>query len=230
MSIEQNEMVSRPQSKYPNDPDQTRWISEAKKGDRAAFCRLVEKYQRPVYNLCYQMLGDGHEAEDATQEVFVRAFVKLATYDDQRQFSTWLFSIASHYCIDRWKKRRLRFVSWDDLAPWQQVLAEHHSQPEQAILTRETSEQVRHLLKRLQVDDRAVIILRYWYAMSYQEIAKTLDLSPSAVKSRLFRARQKMAQATRRQPGVPTVPKKSSAATKPAEAEQSALLLSLAFG
>ena len=190
MSVEQ----SGSKSKYPNDPDQTKWITLAKNGDRAAFCRIVEKYQRPVYNLCYHMLRETGEAEDAAQEVFLRAYVKLDTYDDQRQFSTWLFSIASHYCIDHWKKRRLPLVSWEKLASFQQGPAAQPAQPERSILAIETSEEVRHLLETLQADYRTVIILRYWHTMSYQEIAETLNISPSAVKSKLFRARKMMTQ------------------------------------
>src|SRR5512133_4258284 len=75
-----------------------------------AFSQLVEAYQRPVFNLCYRMLGDSQEAEDAAQETFWRAYQGMKKYDPSRPFATWLLSIAAHYCIDQQRKRRLQFT------------------------------------------------------------------------------------------------------------------------
>jgi RNA polymerase sigma-70 factor (ECF subfamily) len=181
--------------KYPNEPEQTQWIALAKKGDNNAFCKIVNKYQRPVYNLCYQMLRNVDEAEDAAQEVFLRAYSRLNSYDDKRQFSTWLFSIASHYCIDRWRRSHIQFVSWDNLEAWSDSLADRNAcHPERAMLETEAAQEVRNLLKMLHPANRIVLILKYWHMMSYQEIAQTLGTTVSAVKSRLFRARKMMAQ------------------------------------
>ena len=168
------------------------WVRAALKGDRTAFMHIVEAYQRPVFNLCYRMLGDGVEAEDAAQETFLRAYTKLSTYNPGRKFSSWLFSIASHYCIDRIRQRRYQMVSWDELPPWQS-LATDEPEPEQAALARESRDRLHQLLNSLQPDYRAAIVLRYWHDMPYEEIAETLDTTVSAIKSRLFRARQMMA-------------------------------------
>ena len=181
------------QSKYPNDLEQTQWITQAKAGNRTAFCHIVERYQKPVYNICYHMLKNSEEAEDAAQEVFLRAYTKLDTYDENRQFSTWLFSIASHYCMDRWKKRRFQLVAWDDL---KNCLSDREtSQPEKAMLTVETTQEVRDMLATLQPDYRLVVILKYWHTMSYEEIANTLGTTVSTIKSKLFRARNMLATA-----------------------------------
>lgn len=190
--------MSETESKYPNDSEQTLWVTLVKKGDNAAFCKIVEKYQRPVYNLCYRMLGNTDEAEDAAQEVFLRAYVKLDSCDDKRQFSTWLFSIASHYCLDKWRKRRTRLALWDDVVSLY-YFSQHTVQPERAVLETEVTQEVHDLLKTLQPDYRLVVILKYWHTMSYQEIAQTLDTSVSAIKSKLFRARKMMAQTVTRQ-------------------------------
>ena len=115
MSEQQQKITTNP--KYPNDPDQTMWLTMTKNGDRLAFNHIVEEYQQPIYNFCYRMLDNANEAEDAAQEVFTRAYFKLDSYAETHKFSTWLFSIASHYCIDRLRKRRFQLVSWDDLAP-----------------------------------------------------------------------------------------------------------------
>jgi RNA polymerase sigma-70 factor (ECF subfamily) len=172
------------------------WVRAAQRGDHSAFMRIVEVYQRPVYNLCYRMLGESTEAEDAAQETFLRAYTKLNTYNPNRKFSSWLFSIASHHCIDRIRQRRYQFVSWDDLPPWRSLSADQ-PQPEEAALTREAHDALHTLLEALPPDYRAAIILRYWHDMAYDEIAETLDTSVSAIKSRLFRARQMMADTAR---------------------------------
>jgi RNA polymerase sigma-70 factor (ECF subfamily) len=170
------------------------WALAAQKGDSAAFFNIVDVYQQPVYNLCYRMLGDAAEAEDGAQETFLRAYTKLHTYNPARKFSSWLFSIASHYCIDRLRRRRYQIISWDDLPPWRWLPA-NEPQPEEVTLKREADERLRRLLDALPADYRAATILRYWHDMSYDEIAETLDTTVSAIKSRLFRARQMLAQA-----------------------------------
>src|SRR2546423_1352450 len=84
------------------------------RGDRAAYSRLVEVYQVPVFNLAYRMLGDAHEAEDAAQETFLRAYTHLNSYQPDRKFSSWLLSITSHYCIDRLRRQRVNWMSLEE--------------------------------------------------------------------------------------------------------------------
>ena len=189
------QMRPKPVSLEAQAQEQT-WALAAQKGDRSAFMRIVEAYQRPVYNLCYRMLGgDVSEAEDAAQETFLRAYTKLNTYNPSRKFSSWLFSIASHYCIDRLRQRRYQLIGWDELsAPDQDVLSSPEPQPEAVALTREDHATLHTLLNSLPPDYRAATILRYWHELSYDEIAETLETSVSAIKSRLFRAKQMMAE------------------------------------
>ena len=191
MSEQQQKITTTP--KYPNDPDQTMWITQTKNGNSVAFNNIIEKYQQPIYNFCYRMLNNGNEAEDATQEVFLRAYFRLDSYAETYKFSTWLFSIASHYCIDKLRKRRFQLVSWDGLAPWHSCPDEVTLQPECALLNAEAAQEVQALLDTLPPNYRTVIILKYWHAMSYQEIAQTLGITISSIKSRLFRARKMMA-------------------------------------
>lgn len=186
--------------KYPNNPEQTRLLTQAKNGDNKAFCHIVEKYQQPVYNLCYRMLNNAHDAEDAAQEVFTRAYYKLDTYDDASKFSTWLFSIASHHCIDKLRKRRINLISWDELESWYHWPVQDTVQPESVLIEVEAIQEVQTLLNKLPPDYRQAIILKYWHALSYQEIAQTLETTVGAIKSKLFRARKMMAsQAVTRQ-------------------------------
>jgi RNA polymerase sigma-70 factor (ECF subfamily) len=169
-------------------------VARVLEGDQGAFAELVEAYQRPVYNLTYRMLGEAREAEDAAQEAFLRAYQHLDRYDPQRSFKTWLLSIASNYCIDRLRKRRLTWLSIDEPLPPHPALNSDVPSPETATLSGERSEAVQELLSDLAPDYRAAVVLRYWYDMPYAEIAATLDTTESAIKSRLFRARQMLAQ------------------------------------
>lgn len=187
--------MSHTPSKYPDTPEQSEWLKLTRQGDQAAFSHIVEKYQRPVYNLCFHMLRNPEDAEDAAQEVFLRAFARLESYDPQRQFSTWLFAIASHYCIDRLKRQRVS-VDWEDVVNWYAGDETETVHPERALLRAETAQEAQRLLQTLRPDYRAVVILKYWHTMSYEEIAQTLQTTVSVIKSKLFRARRMMAQAT----------------------------------
>jgi RNA polymerase sigma-70 factor (ECF subfamily) len=154
---------------------------------------LVEAYQSPVYNLCLRMLGERGEAEDAAQESFLRAYRGLRRYDPGRPFGTWLLSIASHYCIDQLRRRRLEFVSVEDEMP-PKLEADPHPGPEEALTAAQKQEAVSGILGGLAPQDRAAIVLRYWYDLSYEEIATALSLTVPAAKSRLHRARRVLAE------------------------------------
>ena len=94
--------------------DEMAWVHQAQKGDDAAFTNLVEMYQKPVYNLCYRMLGEAEAAEDAAQETFLKAYQNLARYDVERSFATWLLSIAAHHCIDKLRRKKFTSFSIDE--------------------------------------------------------------------------------------------------------------------
>lgn len=173
------------------------WVEDARAGDQEAFSKLVEAYQNPVYNLSYRMLGNVDEAEEAAQEAFLRAYTRLDRYNPEYKFSTWLLSITSHHCIDRLRKRRIVWLSLDDPLPAQFApqLSSKKPGPEPSAIKGEMQTQVQALLESLQPDYRAAVVLRYWYDMSYEEIAETMDTTISAIKSRLFRARKILATA-----------------------------------
>lgn len=172
--------------------DESQWLMQALNGDAEAFSQLVDTYQTPVYNLCYRMLGDPYEAEDAAQETFLRAFRSMERYDRGRPFSTWLLSIAAHYCIDQIRRRRMKIVPID-LLPYEEV-ADPAPNPESELTTSEEQRHVQALLQTLNPTDRAALVMLYWYELSYEEIAVALNLTVSAVKSRLHRTRRELAQ------------------------------------
>ncbi len=167
-------------------------VQQILNGNEDAFTDIVEHFQSPVYNLCYRMLGTPQEAEDAAQESFIRAYRYIHRYDSRRPFATWLLSIAAHYCIDQQRKRHLLSVDLDEIIEF--GITDDAPDPETVVTTGEQSELIQKRLAALPVKDRMVLILRYWYDFSEDEICEALEISKSAVKSRLHRARQHMAE------------------------------------
>jgi len=162
-------------------------------GEQDAFEVLVERYKDAVQNLAYRMLSNVTEAEDVTQEVFVRAYTQLATYKPAHKFSTWLLSIASHLAIDQLRRRRFLALPLEDV-PFLEWITDLGAGPEQSALEGEQHDEIQAYLQRLPGKYRAVILLRYWYDLSYEEIAMALNLTPALVKARLHRARELLAR------------------------------------
>ena len=165
--------------------EDSRLVSEILSGNIGAFRQLVESYKGQVYNLAYRLLGDCAEAEDAAQETFLRAFKSLHSYDHNRPFASWLLSITHHYCIDLLRKRRAQASAVKQMAEDLRVNRGRGNSLEV---------EVRELLDKLGEEDRAVVVLKYWYGYDYREISEITGLSESAVKSRLYRARRTLAE------------------------------------
>lgn len=174
------------------NPEQD-WLEKARNGDDDAFTWLVETYQTPVYNLCYRMLGESTAAEDAAQETFWRAYQNLKRYDLSRPFITWLLSIAAHHCIDQQRKRRLPLLELDEF-PDLDIADSSIPNPEKEISHNQEDIALHQLINNLNPQDRATVILKYWYDCSEEEISQMLSLTVSAVKSRLHRSRQQLAE------------------------------------
>jgi RNA polymerase sigma-70 factor (ECF subfamily) len=168
-------------------------LASAQQGNTQAFAQLVAAYQMRVFNLCNRMLGDPYEAEDAAQETFLRAFKAIKRYDLDRPFATWLLTIASRYCIDQLRRRRLQTFSIEKFL--ETGLADPAPGPEASMARVEEQNRMQELLHVLKPADRAAVVMRYWYEFSYEEIAQALSLSVSAIKSRLHRARKELAMA-----------------------------------
>jgi RNA polymerase sigma-70 factor (ECF subfamily) len=189
-----NDQQSR-EMNYQGFEDEQVWLEEARRGNKEAFGNLIEAYQAPVFNLAYRMLGNADEAEQAAQEAFIRAWTRLDSYDSTHKFSTWLLSITSNYSIDQIRKRRAQLLSIDGPLPAHPALMSGgEASPEVQVIEDEREEAVQQLLDILPDDYRQAVVLRYWYDLSYDEIAEVMDTSVSAIKSRLFRARRQMAE------------------------------------
>ena len=156
-------------------------IRRSQAGDEVAFAALFHEYKNLVYKTAYLMLGNAGDAEDALQEVFVQVHRSLATFQPSKgAFTTWLHRITMNRCLNRRRKRRLFTLSLDKVSP--ASLTGHSSSFESRLAEEETVQQA---LNRLSEKQRAVVILRYYWDLSYAEMAQILDIPVGTVKSRL---------------------------------------------
>ena len=164
------------------------FIDAAADGDDDAFSEIVERYQKPVYNLCYRLLGNHGDAEDASQEAFMKAYRGLKKYDLQRPFMSWMLAIAYNQCMYQLRRRRISWVGLEALFN----RSDQQSPSAEVAVDAGEAESVQKALSALSAKDRAAVVLKYWCDYSYDEIAETLNLTNSAVKSRLHRARREL--------------------------------------
>lgn len=184
-------------------------------GDRAQFAALVERYQRDIFNLAYRSTHHRQDAEDITQETFLRAFRSLPSYDVSRPLRTWLYAIAVNVCRD-WARRRtsrpqtLTLLDTDGPVEGAGVVsgaaaighdggsradgadANAAAQPEQLFLRREAQQLVESAVMALEPDYRLPVVLFYMRGVPQADIAEMMGVSLSVVKNRLFRARQRL--------------------------------------
>ncbi len=172
-----------------NDPVDL--IRACLRGDIHACSALFEEYRGLVYHTAYLMFENSHDAEDALQEVFLQVFRSLDTYDPtQAAFSTWLHRVTVNYCLSRWRvSRRARSVSLSQIDP----LVAHPADDPLAALA--ATEQASRLLGDLNADQRTIVILRFYWDLSYREIATITGVELGTVQSRLNRALKKMRSA-----------------------------------
>jgi RNA polymerase sigma factor (sigma-70 family) len=175
-------------------------IRRAKEGNEKAYEQLLQKYRIQVYNLVFRMVRDKQEAEDLTQEAFIKAFNSLASFNEDYAFSTWLYKIATNNCIDFFRKRKLQTYSLDKPIKYkdseiQQEIPDPDLNPEKTILANERSRIIRDAIDSLPDKYHEAIVLRHREEKSYEEIAQILDLPLGTVKARIFRAREMLNKA-----------------------------------
>jgi RNA polymerase sigma-70 factor (ECF subfamily) len=175
-------------------------ISKAKSGDENALQELLSKYKIAVYNLIYRMVKDKQEAEDLTQETFIKTFKSLPSFNEEYAFSTWIFKIATNNCIDFFRKRKLKTYSLDKPIQYKtSEIQQEHPDPdfnaEKNMLARERSDMIKKAIDSLPEKYKEAIVLRHRQEKSYEEIAEMLDLPLGTVKARIFRAREMLNKA-----------------------------------
>ncbi len=168
-------------------------IQRVLNGDDTAFSTLVKKYQKSVHALAWRKIGDFHIAEDITQDTFLKAYQELSTLKEPQSFASWLYVIAANRCTAWLRKKRLWTQSLENTnsAELEKATYSNYVISENERATAETQrEVVKKLLAKLQESDRTVMTLYYLGGMTYEEISKFLGVSVSAIKNRLYRARQ----------------------------------------
>lgn len=156
-------------------------------GDTEAFGELVDRYERPIFNVALRMLRDHEEARDATQNAFVKAWQHLDQFDRSRRFFSWLYRIAVNESLNRATRRRKAEPLDENLEDRASGPADQAERSEQALL-------VERAVEQLSDTYREVIVLRHWLDLSYDEIAEALHVPAKTVKSRLFSARARLAE------------------------------------
>jgi len=170
-------------------------VTRSQKGDAAAFEAIVLAHEAMVYRLALQKLGNREDAEDAAQEVFLKAFTAIGSFRCDSKLSVWLYRITGNVCVDALRRRKDAVSLSDaegDGAEGESEIPDERFDPAALAERRDLREQVGAALRKLPEDAREILLLRELGGQSYDEIAETLSLDPGTVKSRLFRARKKL--------------------------------------
>ena len=163
-----------------NDTD---LVQECLVGNTKAFESLIDKYQKKIFNIVYRMTGNDDDAEDITQSVFIKVYEKLNSFNPKFKFFSWLYRIALNESLNLMnQKKRLAELDAD--------LITNEKSPEEIYDELELSERIQDALMQIELEHRALIVLKHFEGFSYQEMAFMLEISEQKVKSRLFSARQ----------------------------------------
>ena len=170
-------------------------VQKALNGDEKAFARLLSRYKETIYFMLLKMLNNRSDAEDLTIEAFGKAFKNLHQYLPTYAFSTWLFKIASNNCIDFLRKKRgivIPIEPEDEQNENSETgrIKSKDPTPEEWLMRKQKAILLRKVVSRLKPHYQKLVELRYFEELSYEEIAKTLNLPLGTVKAQLFRARQ----------------------------------------
>jgi RNA polymerase sigma-70 factor (ECF subfamily) len=168
------------------EDDDRKLVEDCLSGKTEAFSGILDRYERPVYNLAYRMVGNSEDAVEVTQIVFIKAFENLDTYNSAFRFFTWIYRIAVNESIN-FRKSRKQFETLVD-----RDLGGSFETPETKYVSEELNKSLLDAIGSLKEDYRAVIILRHLQELSYEEISEVLDISTKQVKSRLFTARTQL--------------------------------------
>jgi RNA polymerase sigma-70 factor (ECF subfamily) len=177
-------------------------------GDAAAWEEIVQRYHRRIYNICYRFAGSGDDAQDLTQEVFIKMYRTLNTYDVGRAaFMTWVTTVTRNLLVDHFRKTKhdrmtdsldVPVSEHEDAMPLSDKIEDSSLPPDARVQSRETRESVHHALQKLSPELREAVILRDLQDMDYREIATVLKVPEGTVKSRINRGRAELARLLQR--------------------------------
>ncbi|MGP4074027.1 RNA polymerase sigma factor SigW [Piscibacillus sp. B03] len=170
-------------------------IKQVKKGNHEAFGEIIEHYQHGIYQHCYRMLGNHHDAQEMTQETFVRAYTSIQSFKQKNKFAPWLYRIATNLSIDWMRKKKPLHIldqpiSDDYNSTYVDQIIQEGPTPEESVQDQELNNTIQQAILELPSKYRAVIVLKYVRDLSLEEIAETLDLPVGTVKTHLHRGRE----------------------------------------
>jgi len=177
-------------------------------GDAAAWEEIVQRYNRRIYNICYRFAGSAEDAQDLTQEVFIKMYRTLSTYESQRgAFMTWVTTMTRNLLVDHFRKTKQDRVTdsldtaaseHEDAMPLSERIPDSGVAPDVRVQSRETGETVHRALQKLSPELREAVILRDLQDMDYRDIATVLKVPEGTVKSRINRGRAELARLLQR--------------------------------
>lgn len=183
-------------------PSDDSLVRDFKKGSKAAFEALFNKYKKPILNFCFRFLGDKSLAEEITQEAFMKAYMHLSNFRIEGSFQAWLYTIAGNLSKNAIRAKKIRVAEsldkdisiGDDEVSLMDMVPDESNRPDLLAKKNEAEEKVQNAITMLEPDDRRVIILCDIQEKSYEEVSKILKVGVGTVSSRLFRARIKLAK------------------------------------
>ena len=177
-------------------------------GDAAAWEEIVQKYHRRIYNICYRFAGSADDAQDLTQEVFIKMYRTLNSYDvDRGAFMTWVTTMTRNLLVDHFRKTKQERLTdsldttasdHEDAMPMSERIPDHGPAPDSRVQSREAGDTVHQALQKLSPELREAVILRDLQDMDYKEIATVLKVPEGTVKSRINRGRAELARLLQR--------------------------------
>ena len=209
----ERETTSRRPGYAERKPEEIDWpvlVRRCLDGDSAAWAELVAAQQRRVYGLCYRFTASSHDAEDLTQEVFIKLYGNLASFDVSRgSFSTWITTLTRNLLVDHFRRSRQQRATdsldagWDqgEDAPHAAPLVDARSTPHEHAVRGQLQQMVQTALAKVSPELREAVILRDLHDMDYKEIAEVLSIPHGTVKSRISRGRAELARLLERTKG-----------------------------
>ncbi len=176
-------------------------VLEARLGRERAYRELIRRYERPVFALIYRMVRNREQAEDLSQETFVKVLNAIDSYRPEYKFSSWVFKIANNAAIDHLRRRELNTLSLDGsphaatpeaIEATALQISDHNESPLDEVEAKELGGEIEEVIARLRPEYRTCILLRHVDGRSYEEIAEILDLPLGTIKTYIHRARNEL--------------------------------------
>ncbi|MGQ1889537.1 RNA polymerase sigma factor [Thermophagus sp. OGC60D27] len=178
-------------------PTDQELVQQSKEGNMEAFSKLVDKYRQKVFQTSMGFLHNVEDAEDLTQDIFVKVWRSIKSFDQRSSFSTWLYRIAVNRAINEVRKNKLKsFIGLNNEVKNSNYTLDN---AETQLVNQEQKKQIRQAINQLKTNQRKAFILFYYQELSMREVASVMKISPKAAESLVFRARKKLQKVLSRQ-------------------------------